>query len=359
MKKAIIYMSKLSIGGMEKALVDLIKKSDLTKYYDVDLILVYNYDNFYINQIKDKVNVKVLWKNKLNIAGKIVAFIKLSLLKIKNIFKKYDLSICYAHHHGILASLARTASKNNVIFVHTDLIKSRSPKVLKKLMRKVKFEKFKNIICVSNCAKVSFLKIYPNFKGKIIVANNYIDGDNILEKSKEKINDYKFDKNITFINVARHVDFHKKISEIIMAATKLKDKYKFKVILLGDGPDHKKYQELIKENKLEDIVYLLGNKSNPYKYMKNSSALVFSSDFEGYGIVLDEARVLNLPIITKDVADAKTIISEGYGILCNNIYLGMKEFLEKKYTIKKEFDYNEFNNNITKSLNQIFGGENE
>ena len=72
---------------------------------------------------------------------------------------------------------------------------------------------------------------------------------------------------------------------------------------------------------------------------------------------MNEARVLNIPIITSDVADAKTITEEGYGILCENsengIYEGMKQFLDFGYVIKKRFNYKKFNDKITDTLNQI------
>lgn len=355
MKKDIkINMSKLSIGGMEKALVDLLNNSDLTKNYNVTLLLVYNGENNYLNMLPSDVKVDVVYKGKWNIFGKIIAGIKLIF---KTIFaKKYYASICYTHHHKILSSLTRRESENTICFVHTDLKKSRTNNELEKLCNNLKFDKFKKIICVSECAKKSFSEIYADYKGKIYVANNYIDGKGILDKSNEKINDVKKDNCTTFINVARHDDNHKKISRIINASIKLNNEnYDFRVLLVGNGKDTKTYEDIINENNLYNVV-LLGSKINPFPYYKVSDAFLFSSNFEGYGIVLNEARVLNLPIITTDVADAKIITDEGYGILCENsddgIYHGMKEFLDKGYKINKKFDYIKFNNKITSVLNK-------
>ena len=127
------------------------------------------------------------------------------------------------------------------------------------------------------------------------------------------------------------------------------------MLLVGNGKDTTMYEDMIKQNNLNNVV-LLGSKINPFPYYKISDAFLFSSNFEGYGIVLNEARVLNLPIITTDVADAKIITDEGYGILCENsdegIYYGMKEFLINGYKINKKFDYVKFNNKITNVLNK-------
>lgn len=353
-EKIIINMSKLSIGGMEKALVDLLNESNITKKYEVKLMLVYNVEKNYLHLIPKNVKVEIVCKGKWNLIGKVITMLKL----IKKILfpQKYYCSICYPHQHGILAKLTRRESKNSIIFIHTDLLKSRNPKELKKLMKSLKFEKFPKIICVSNCAKKAFLSLSPKYQGTIVVANNYIDAKSIIEKSKEKITDIKKENITTFINVARHDDLHKCISRIINSTKRLnKEGYKFRVILVGDGPDTDNYKKMLRDNNINNII-MVGSKVNPYPYFKIADAFVFSSSYEGYGIVLNEARILGIPLITTDVADAKDII-DGYGILCENseegVYLGMKEFLENSYKINKKLDYKKFNEKITNTIEEL------
>ena len=170
------------------------------------------------------------------------------------------------------------------------------------------------------------------------------------EKRKENT-----DKVPCFINVSRHYEKAKKITRIIDASKRLKDEgYNFKVWLVGDGEDTQEYINKIKECNLKDVVLLKGRQTNPYKFIKASDALVVSSDFEGYGMVIDEARVLNRPVISTDVADADLILKEGFGILTSNsldgIYTAMKEFLDNGYNIKNKFDYTEFNKEIDNRL---------
>lgn len=354
-KRLSINMSKLTIGGMEKALVDLINNSNLRKKYDIDLLITYNStDKNYLHLLPKDINVEIIRNGSWNLFGKVIAMIKLI---IKIIFpQKYDVSICYTHHHKILSILTRRQSKNSVIFIHTDLISSRTEEELNKLCKNLKYEKFPKVICVSERAKESFLKLYPNYNGEVAVANNYIDEENIIKKSKEKI-ELKKDKNLTFVNVSRHEDDHKKISRILESTKRLNnEKYKFNVILVGDGPDTPEYKEYVKKNKLTNVIFT-GSKVNPFPYYKLADAYVFSSLYEGYGIVLNEARVLEIPLITTDVADAKLITNEGYGILCENssegVYLGMKQFLDEGYKIKKKFNAKKFNEKITTTIDEI------
>ena len=91
--------------------------------------------------------------------------------------------------------------------------------------------------------------------------------------------------------------------------------------------------------------------------MKKCDVLLFSSLYEGYGIVLDEARVLGIPFISTEVADAKLIADEGFGIVCANseegLYNGMKQYLDNGFEIKSKFNYTLFNENITKALDRL------
>ena len=352
-------MSKLSVGGMEKALLNLINYSNLVKNYDVTIYTLYSLEDRYLEELHAKTKVKLLWNHKWNLFGKMVCAFKmmLHLISLLLLRSSYDVAICYPYQHPILAKLTRNTCKNNIIFIHNNLEMKYGNRVLAHV-KKMKYDKFKKVICVSNNAKESFLRLCPNYQGKCMVINNYINGDEILAKSREKITDFRRDDFPLFINIARHEEKSKKISRIINASQKLASQgYKFKVLLIGDGEDHSEYQRLVMEYELSEVVYLLGKKVNPYPYLKMADCFVFSSLYEGYGIVLDEARILNKPIITTDVADAKIIVNEGYGILCTNdddgVYEGMKEYLDKGFTLKKKFDYQKFNDIITNELDEI------
>ena len=356
-KKLIIYFSKLSIGGMEKSLIEFLKNSHLKDNYDITLYLGYVIENAYLEEALRYADVKVVCKGKWNLFGKIKTYISMQLRALKYRFKgpNYDCAICYTHHHKILAKLTRLSSKNNIIFVHTDLVKSRDQKTLTKLMNDLKFEKFKKIVCVSETALNSFLELRPECKDKVYIINNYINGENVIEKAKEEVDDYEF-KGITFINMSRHSEVNKQVSFLIEAAKRLNvENYKFNVLLVGDGVNHNDYLKLIEKYELKNVK-AIGSRLNPYKYLKRSSALVLASKYEGYGMVLDEARALNVPIITTDAGNGETIANEGYGILVDStidgIYSGMKHFLDKGFKAKK-FDYVSFNNKITEAIDMV------
>ena len=350
-KKLKINISKLSIGGMERSFLNFLNMSNLSNDYDITVLIGYVTDQKLLKQIPKNINYHIIAK-KWNIVGKVRAILYLvfSIIRAKISRNQYDCAIAYSYQHGSLARLTRLESTNNIIFIHTDLLKSRSPKQLKHLIRKTKFNHFSKVICVSDSAAKSFKKIFPNFQGKIFTINNFIDYLDIVQKSKEPVNFQK--RTTTLLNVCRHEnDKNKKVSRILKAAKRLKDEGNtFEILLIGSGKEDLRYKKYIDANKLSDYVKMLGPKSNPFPYFLQSDAIIISSSYEGYGIVIDEARVLKIPIISTDIGDAKQILSQGYGILCDNssngVYEGIKTFLKTPRNYNHNFSAKYFNDRI-------------
>ena len=357
-KEMIIYMPKLSVGGMEKALINLINYAKLNDKYKLTLYLVYKGEKNYLDMLPKNINLIVASSGKWNILGKIKATIRLLARYIYQMFKEYDIAISYSYQHPILTTLTRLSSENSIVYIHSNLISGSTEKIAKKRIKKCKYEKFKKIICVSYDAKNTLTKLISREKN-IYVVNNIIDGDRILAKSAEKVDDFKFDKNkIYFINICRHFESYKRLLRIVEATKRLNQEgYQFEVLFIGDGEDHNLYVEKIKEYNISNI-HLLGQKENPYKYLKRSSALLLSSIREGYPVVFIEAMVLNKPIITTAVSDALIDIKDKFGIVVDNddqsIYNGMREYIEHGFKIKNKFNYLKFNEEILKEIDNIY-----
>ncbi|MAY72243.1 MAG: glycosyl transferase [Halomonas sp.] len=64
------------------------------------------------------------------------------------------------------------------------------------------------------------------------------------------------------------------------------------LVIIGDGSERRHLEEMTLALGLAARVHFLGRRDNPYPWMKDATALVLSSDFEGLGIVLVEALAL-------------------------------------------------------------------
>ena len=235
-KSLAIFCAKISYGGLEKALVNFINENELNERYNITLYLIYYGKMNYLNLLPQNIKIKVASPNNWGITGKIRAAFSIALARIYLMINKYDISVCYSHHHPILAKHARIASKNSIVFVHSNIYNGTTKKQQSKY-RRCHYEKFKKIVCVSNDSKCSVMKMTN--RSDILVLNNIIDGESVLKKSLEPINDFKFEEDkIYFANVGRHDEKVKKLVRIINAVEKLNNEFKnFEVIFIGDGPD--------------------------------------------------------------------------------------------------------------------------
>ncbi|MBP3043602.1 CDP-glycerol glycerophosphotransferase family protein [Arthrobacter jiangjiafuii] len=96
-----------------------------------------------------------------------------------------------------------------------------------------------------------------------------------------------------------------------------------KLVILGDGPLHSSLQELITRLDLDGCVLLAGRRLNPFAILANADCFVFSSDYEGQGLVVLEALILDRPVISTDVVGPRSVLEGGYGLLVENSVDGL------------------------------------
>ena len=316
MKKLLFSAHNLDLGGIETALVTLVNYLS-NQGYDVTIALEKREGVFLerlhkeikIIEYNTNTNKNIIIRKSCNLWNRIKF-----IVKYKN---KFDFSASFATYSLASSFMARTASKNSALWGHSDYftLYQGNTEEVKKFFQDIKVEEFKHIIFVTQKGANTFLEIFPNFKEKTIICNNFIDGENIIKKSHELVEDAQKENIPTFLNVGRHEERAKKLTRIIEATKMLKkENYQFRVLFIGDGEDTDLYKQKVKEENLEDTIFLLGRKENPYPYFTISDCVILSSEYEGYPVVYLESFVLNKPIITTKVSDYEQV-EKGRGIV--------------------------------------------
>jgi glycosyltransferase involved in cell wall biosynthesis len=162
-----------------------------------------------------------------------------------------------------------------------------------------------------------------------------------LEKLPEQYQTLFKEENFNFINVAR-LTRQKGQWFLLRSFRRVVDQHPHaRLFILGEGVLRREVEDLIRELELTENVYLLGNQSNIFPFLKHSDCFVFSSLWEGLPLVLIEALSMDIPIIS---CDCKTGPKE---ILCpeldldeepNYPYLGKYAILTEPFPNKYVFD---------------------
>ena len=182
------------------------------------------------------------------------------------------------------------------------------------------FMKADIVVCISSWAKKQLMQVLPELKTTIVCHNLVNEGRILKLSSTEVVSNSK--RGITLITVSR-LSKEKGIARFINVLANVIREHRHLDItyfVVGDGPEKKSLQELIQHLKLENFVKLLGEKSNPYAYMKQADLYVCPSYSEGYSTTCVEASILGIPILTTDVPGAREIIqtAEAGMVVANN-----------------------------------------
>lgn len=323
MKKIMLVLNSLDLGGAER-IVSILSES-LCRLYDVKVVTFYEPTNYVVGGE----HIKLKFKKEEVFIRRIFLFIK-KIIKLRMIIEKEkpDIVISFVANLPVIL----TGKKVFVSIHNNPNFYSRFNRIIMKTL--YKSPNVQGIITVSeglrNVLKNQFY--YSSLK----MIYNPID-DNLIDKSI-LINNVEDIPKEFFVAVGsltvqkNHIDMIKAFinSEINKAV---------KLLIIGDGEQREALETYIKVNFLEERIILLGKKKNPFIYMKNAIAMVLSSTYEGFGMVITESLYTGTPVISYncDFGPNEIIINNYNGIL---IEAGDSEELSKainRIYIDREF----------------------
>ncbi len=288
------------------------------------------------------------------------------LLKSKKIYEKeikenYDVEIAFLE--GAITRLFSNQNEETkkIAWVHNDIAcvfgDNRKAKLKRIIDRKI-YNKYQELVFVSKDNLSSFEKTYPEVKNKKQVIYNYIDKNKILEKAKEEVSE-KIEENTTnLVTVARLVE-QKGIDRLIEVHKKLiQEGLLSNFYIIGDGPEKEKLEDLIHKENVEETFKLLGKKENPYPYIKMADYFCLFSRFEGYGMVIEEAKILNKPILITDTAAKEAVQDYNHYEIAENSVDGIFELLKKVLQNNKEEKIEQVqyqNKHIIEEIKELIG----
>lgn len=347
MKHLLFLMSDLEGGGAEKALIELLKSINYTRY-KVSLCLILP-RGVYMKDVPKEVNIIRLFENEESSRYRKVfrsyidfkrTFPLAFLLHTKLRRLKYDVIVSFMEGDPLLLhSFIFSRGRMNISWVHCDLYhyhysKNRFYEPISEIDC---YRKLDKIIFVSQMIMNNFNKLFDVNTSKYFLYN-ILDIDRVKSLADKKmISKQQF----TIIAIGSLIEV-KGFDLLIRAAKKLKDKgYSFNIQIIGRGGKEEDLMNLRDELGLESDVEFLGFQANPYPYLKRADLLVSTSVSEGLSYVICEALTLAIPVVATKTAGAMELLDNNvYGILTEqsdeHIYLGIKRMMDDA-DLRKEY----------------------
>ncbi|WP_226526475.1 glycosyltransferase [Metabacillus niabensis] len=365
MKNVLIASFDMEVGGVERSLISMLDNFDYENYR-VDLML-YRQQGDLMSLISKKTTLleeieqyttfrksiseilrerqfaigfsRIISKLSADLKGKINRIAepgyyqmqlmwKYALSYLPKLEKEYDVAISYLWPHYFVAE--KVKAKKKIAWIHTDYSTVETDIKLDLKM----WKKFDHIVAVSEACKTSFLNKYGELESKVIVIENIMSPEFIREMANEKVdNPMVRDNRFKIVTVAR-LSHAKGIDNAVKALKILKDKGYVDIAwyVVGYGGDESMIRKLIRESNLDDSFILLGKKTNPYPYMKESDLYVQPSRYEGKAVTVGEAQVLFKPVLITNYTTASSQVDDGInGFITELSINGIVDGIEKLY----------------------------
>ncbi len=341
-KRKILFITfSMPIGGIESALIALLNAIDYESY-DVTLLLV-ACEGERLKDINEKVRVRSLdVKDRIYIDHISYALQLAREFRFKY-FKDIAMRLFISGGHRLLAMagrqmdvwryLSRNVSHRDEFYdVVIDYSGSLKGYIIDKVYAKKKIawnhfdyhyfdkdresdekkiSKLDYVVAVSKSDASTLKKYFPQFKDKINYMHNIIDRDFIRIRADETVHEKIGAIKADFFKICSvgRLQKQKDFALAIEAGRILKKQgYCYKWYIIGEGAERTLLESMIKVYELQDHIFLLGAKENPYPYMKNSDFYVQTSVFEGRCISVSEAQLLYKPAVVTDVQGLNDIV---------------------------------------------------
>ena len=271
---------------------------------------------------------------------------------IDKINKDYDIAIAY--NQGLATYLVAEKMRANKKLAWLNIDYSKAGYNINFDIDKYKV--FDKVVAVSNECEQSFLTELNNkeYALKTMVIKDITDINIVNKLSQEHSGLKKEELNINICSVGRlahQKGWHLAIEALYILKQRNRN---IKWYIIGEGPKRKELEYLIKKKQLEKNMILLGYKENPYPYIKSCDIYAQTSLFEGLGLTVIEAAILQKPIVTTNFPTSYSIIeNEITGLICNMNPLDIAK------SIERYLNNPELNKKIVKNLSLLKNNDKE
>lgn len=328
MKRILFVIPEYSHGGTNKSLENLLLFLN-KEMYDISIFCLYEDGGDYYKKVfapyilrKSKLyywlHDNVYTRKIIGFYNKVTKRENFTLLykrEVRHLEKKHNFDIVIAYQEGTATEfVSYFKNKNKIAWIHFDYAMLEGIVNLKE--RKVYYDRFKHIVCVSKAALESMLKVHPEYKDRSTYIYNTLNSASMIEASLKSMQ-VPFDSTcFNIISIGRLVSI-KQFQEIpkIVCNIKKQTSRHFCWYIIGSGNSEEWIRSEIEKYNVQDKVVLLGPKDNPYPFIRQANLLVCTSVAESFSYVIAEAKILHTPIVSNNFPVAYEVLDNSCGFI--------------------------------------------
>ena len=227
--------------------------------------------------------------------------------KMVEVVEKFQLEVLHVHYaipHAYAAYMAKKMLLDKGIHVKvvttlhgTDITLVGSHPTYKTAVE-FSINKSDEVTAVSNSLKADTLRLF-NIEKDIKVIYNFIDGEKYAKAHQDECKRTALaapeEKILTHVSNFRPV---KRTDDVIRIFNKVQKEIPSKLLMVGDGPERLKAENLVKELAIEDKVLFLGNSNEVAKILCYSDVFLLPSETESFGLAALEAMAASTAVIS-------------------------------------------------------------
>ena len=319
MKKVVFFIGTLNPGGAETKLIRYILPYFSRKKGIKPMLLVLRDEGSLTGSVPEGVEV-------FCVNEEITTGLHASVFRTRRILKKIrpDVVVSFMWYPAVISYLVRRAGF--IPFRHIVHETVNMTEHLDDVFRQGRFNPLKLFLIRSAYADADIVAtvskgvqndLIENFnvkEGRIKVIYDGIDHELISRMSSE-VAGLNLD-GMVIVTVGRLV-YQKGFDILLKAFHIVRGQVRSRLLIIGDGAEREGLVNLAKQLNISEDTIFAGYKSNPYRYMRESTVFCSASRYEGFSIVILEAMVLGLPVIATDCPSgpAEILDSGRHGIL--------------------------------------------
>lgn len=247
--------------------------------------------------------------------------------KMVETVSQHNLEVLHVHYaipHAYAAYMAKKMLKDQGIKVKvvttlhgTDITLVGSHPTYKTAVE-FSINKSDEVTAVSASLKEDTLRLF-NIEKDIKVVYNFIDGSKYeiadQEECKRSALAEEGEKILTHISNFRPV---KRVLDVVEIFNKVQKELPSKLLMVGDGPERSKAEQLVRELGISDKVIFLGNSNEVAKLLCYSDVFLLPSETESFGLAALEAMAANTVVISSNTGGLPEVNIHGEtGFLSN------------------------------------------